>query len=345
MVHQLCDGCRVDPLATSRSVPRYCGAGDLANSATAKVDFDFLDAVKTDVAQDQCVDQAHVFATGFSMGGYFTHHIGCDRTDIRAIGPASGGTIASLSGCAIGHKPVIIFHGTSDPLISSGCDDPNGTAQSGFPPSATLWAQKNGCQTTYQTIAENGTGGSGGQCYLTTAARVTDRSSSAHSPTWSPAQRAVRAALARATAMQAPRSWSGHSSRSTRGDRRPRGLWAAVTYFIDHLAAASWPGCSEARHKCGCLTSGDNHCSSCDNRWPSWGNSSESSWQGVDTRGFIAGEFIWTGFDSCPLPVSKISPRTGSIRDDRAGLAGSPACSRAVGFSNPSDESRATSPT
>jgi polyhydroxybutyrate depolymerase len=156
----------LDPWNVSDNGAAVCGAGDLANSATAKVDFDFLDAVKTDVAQDQCLDTAHVFATGFSMGGYFTHHIGCDRTDIRAIGPASGGTIASLSGCATGHVPAIIFHGTSDPLISSGCDDPNGTAQSGFPPTATLWAQKNGCQTTYQTIAENGTGGNGGQCYL-----------------------------------------------------------------------------------------------------------------------------------------------------------------------------------
>ena len=39
--------------------------------------------------------------------------------------------------------------------------------------------------------------------------------------------------------MRAPRSWSGHSSRSTRGDRRRRGC---TDYFIDYLAAACWPG-------------------------------------------------------------------------------------------------------
>ena len=93
----------LDPWNVSDNGAAVCGAGDLANSATAKVDFDFLDAVKADVAQDQCLDTAHIFATGFSMGGYFTHHIGCDRTDIRAIGPASGSTIASLSACATGH--------------------------------------------------------------------------------------------------------------------------------------------------------------------------------------------------------------------------------------------------
>jgi polyhydroxybutyrate depolymerase len=157
----------LDPWNVSDNGAAVCGAGDLANNSTAKVDFDFLDAVKADLSQDQCLDTAHIFGTGFSMGGYFSHHIGCDRTDFRAVGPASGGTLASLSGCATGHVPVIIFHGTSDGLIADGCDDPNGTAQSGFPPSATLWAQKNGCGTTYETVTNMGTSSSyTGQCYV-----------------------------------------------------------------------------------------------------------------------------------------------------------------------------------
>jgi polyhydroxybutyrate depolymerase len=156
----------LDPWNVSDNGAGVCGAGALANNPTASVDFDFLDAVKTDIAQDQCVDAAHVFATGFSMGGYFSHHVGCDRADIRAVGPHSGGTIASLASCKTGHVPIIIFHGTADGLIASGCDDPNGTAQAGFPASATLWAQKNGCQTTYQTMTETGSGGNNGQCYL-----------------------------------------------------------------------------------------------------------------------------------------------------------------------------------
>jgi poly(3-hydroxybutyrate) depolymerase len=135
----------LEPWNVSDNGAAVCGAGDLANNPTAGVDFAFMDAVEADVALDQCLDAAHIFATGFSMGGYFTHHVGCDRTDVRAIAPHSGATIASLSACKTGHVPAIIFHGTSDPVIEEGCDDPNGTAQSGFPPSATLWAQKNGC--------------------------------------------------------------------------------------------------------------------------------------------------------------------------------------------------------
>jgi hypothetical protein len=44
------------------------------------------------------------------MGGYFTHHLACDRTDKKAAAPHSGGTIASLGGCKTGHVPIIIFH-------------------------------------------------------------------------------------------------------------------------------------------------------------------------------------------------------------------------------------------
>jgi poly(3-hydroxybutyrate) depolymerase len=153
------------PWSISDNGAAVCGSGNLANN-TNEVDFAFVDAIKADIAQDQCLDKAHVFATGFSMGGYFSHHIACDRPDFRAAGPHSGGTLASLNGCKTGHMPIIIFHGLSDGLIAPGCDDPNSPAQAGFPASATLWAQKNGCMTTYTTIVETGTGGNDGQCYV-----------------------------------------------------------------------------------------------------------------------------------------------------------------------------------
>jgi poly(3-hydroxybutyrate) depolymerase len=101
------------------------------------------------------------------MGGYFSHHIACDRPDFRAAGPHSGGTMGSLSTCKTTHMPIITFHGTADPLINDACDDPKATAEPGYTASPTLWAAKNGCKETYQTISVNGTNGtSTGQCYL-----------------------------------------------------------------------------------------------------------------------------------------------------------------------------------
>jgi len=51
------------------------------------------------------------------------------------------------------------------------------------------------------------------------------------------------------------------------------------------------------------LSSSDNQCSSYDNSVVSWGTSAEGSWSSVNTRAFIAGEFIWTGFDYIGEPT------------------------------------------
>jgi polyhydroxybutyrate depolymerase len=143
-----------------------CGLGTLVSNANP-VDFAFMDAMKADMEMDQCLDDHHIYATGFSMGGYLTHHIACERPEFRAAAPHSGGTIADLSKCKTTRMPIIIFHGTSDPLINDACDDPAAMPQSGFPASATLWAKKNGCKDTYATVPEMGTKmGNDGQCYV-----------------------------------------------------------------------------------------------------------------------------------------------------------------------------------
>lgn len=110
-------------------------------------DFALLDAIRDDISADQCIDADHVFVTGFSMGGYFSNHAGCERPDIRAIAPHSGGAHA-LAGCPSQQKPVIIFHGTADNIVPNYCSDPAVLAPFGVTPSATAWAKKNGCATT-----------------------------------------------------------------------------------------------------------------------------------------------------------------------------------------------------
>jgi polyhydroxybutyrate depolymerase len=122
---------------------KVCPPGDLVD-ATGN-DLAFLDAVIADVQADTCIDRRHTFVTGFSMGGFFSHDVGCVRPDIPAIAVASGGTHPFAS-CAPGHKPVIIFHGTADKTIPQKCDD---TARA-------QWVQKNGCSTTVTTTMVQG---------------------------------------------------------------------------------------------------------------------------------------------------------------------------------------------
>lgn len=118
-------------------------------------DFAMLEAIRADVALDQCIDRDHVYVTGFSMGGYFSHHAGCMRDDIRAVAPHSGGT-HPFDICATSRKPVIIFHGKSDSIVPNGCNDPTVTPPPNVTPAATAWAEKNGCGTTRTTVAVDG---------------------------------------------------------------------------------------------------------------------------------------------------------------------------------------------
>jgi len=133
--------------------PAYSGAPPIASGN----DFAFLDAMKADIAQDQCLDAAHTFITGFSMGGYFTHQAACMRSDIRGAAPHSGGT-HPLDQCTNAKMPIIIFHGDADPLIPAGCADPSAIAVPGHDASAAAWAAHNGCGTTTHSIdVDNGT--------------------------------------------------------------------------------------------------------------------------------------------------------------------------------------------
>jgi polyhydroxybutyrate depolymerase len=131
--------------------PSFLGAPPSASGD----DFALLDSMKADVALDQCLDRDHLFVTGFSMGGYFSHQVGCMRSDIRAVAPHSGGT-HPLDQCITGPKPIIIFHGLADSVIPAGCDDPGSLGVVGVTPSATAWAAKNGCSTTTTTRTVQG---------------------------------------------------------------------------------------------------------------------------------------------------------------------------------------------
>jgi poly(3-hydroxybutyrate) depolymerase len=123
--------------------PDVCSSTNGVPPSASGDDFAMLDAIKADIELDQCIDSEHVFVTGFSMGGFFSHHAGCMSDTIRAVAPHSGGSHA-LDECVTEHKPIIIFHGQSDTLIPVSCADP------------TAWIAKNGCKSTSHDVAVKG---------------------------------------------------------------------------------------------------------------------------------------------------------------------------------------------
>lgn len=75
-----------------------------------------------------------VFATGISNGAIFLHHLVCNFPDkIEAIAPVAGGMSENTShNChAQGEMPVMMFHGTKDPLVPWGGDTGNKRGQIG----------------------------------------------------------------------------------------------------------------------------------------------------------------------------------------------------------------------
>ena len=124
-----------------------CGLGAVV--AASGNDQAFVDEMIKFAEQDQCIDARHIFMTGFSMGGYFSHETACVSSKIAAIGPHSAGT-HDLSKCPGKPKPAILFHFTSDSLIDYEC----GTA------ARDQWVKRNGCSATSPDVTQV----KGGKC-------------------------------------------------------------------------------------------------------------------------------------------------------------------------------------
>jgi len=96
-------------------------AGDCCgDSWTNSVDdVAFTKALLAKLEGDYCVDSKRVYATGFSNGGFFSHKLGCEMSDVfGAIAPVSGVFGEDPNKCTP-HRPmpVLDFHGTGDPIV------------------------------------------------------------------------------------------------------------------------------------------------------------------------------------------------------------------------------------
>lgn len=103
-------------------------------SANAK-NYEFLETIINELGDKYCIDRTRIFIAGFSMGGFFTNQIACDRSDwFRAFAPVAGG---GPNGCANNSvkSAIMLQHGTQDNIV----------AISSGESSRDFWVGKNGC--------------------------------------------------------------------------------------------------------------------------------------------------------------------------------------------------------
>jgi polyhydroxybutyrate depolymerase len=116
--------------------------GTSASSGTD--DVGFARAVVADIATKLCVDPRRVYATGMSNGGFLSHRLACEASDLfAAVGPVAGVLGIPFETCAPGRRvPVIHFHGTADTLVPY---DGNGLDYPSVADTIARWAEIDGC--------------------------------------------------------------------------------------------------------------------------------------------------------------------------------------------------------
>jgi len=98
------------------------------------------------VSAQYCIDPDRIFATGFSNGGFMSHRLGCEASDLfAAIAPASG--VIATDACDPPRPvPVIQTHGKVDLIVpySTGIE------------SNQQWAAHNACSSTTKVVYRKG---------------------------------------------------------------------------------------------------------------------------------------------------------------------------------------------
>ncbi len=120
---------------------RFLGTQDDVNFATAMV---------RTLARVACVNRAHAYAVGISSGGAMSASLACQASDTFAgFGLVSADFYLAPICDKAQRRPILIFHGTADPVVpySGGhVGGPSGTPVQPAETSAALWAAHNGCR-------------------------------------------------------------------------------------------------------------------------------------------------------------------------------------------------------
>lgn len=138
--------------------PRRWVAGAVGLFGDSPKDLHYISALIDDVGAQLCLDEARVYAVGFSNGGGMAHRLACQLSErIAAVGTQAGAYNDSLECAPQRGVPVIAIHGLLDPVVRYEGQD-NG-AFGGITPSIPVWAQawaeRNQCTDTSETSDSN----------------------------------------------------------------------------------------------------------------------------------------------------------------------------------------------
>jgi polyhydroxybutyrate depolymerase len=117
-------------------------------------DVGFIRAVLARVRQVACVDDTRVYATGFSNGGFLSHRLACEASDLfAAVAPDAAVLGIPAASCQPGRAvPVLQIHGTEDLLVPYN----GGLLGPSSPATAAAWAERDGCTAPAQETFRDG---------------------------------------------------------------------------------------------------------------------------------------------------------------------------------------------
>jgi polyhydroxybutyrate depolymerase len=112
-------------------------------------DVNFAIAIVRTLSLDACVDHTHAYAVGISSGAAMSASLACQASDTFAgFGLVSADFYLPPLCDKARRRPIIIFHGTADPIVpynGGHVGGPSGTPVQPAETSAALWARHNGC--------------------------------------------------------------------------------------------------------------------------------------------------------------------------------------------------------
>lgn len=116
-------------------------------------DLGFIGQMLDQLMRDYSIDAKRVYVTGMSMGGMMSHRLAVEMPGrIAAIAPVSGTlTEAVAAHAAPEPMPVLIMHGTSDPIVPYqggpvGMQRKTASSVLSVQNTALYWAKQNNCQ-------------------------------------------------------------------------------------------------------------------------------------------------------------------------------------------------------